>query len=64
MQTVFSFVRADAVAGLGVAGLSLIVASSLVTLSLMLCIAVSLLAGLPALVRRPQGAISSSRRRR
>ena len=64
MQSIFSFVRADAVAGLGVAGLNLIVASALVTLSLTLCVAVSLLAGLPALVRRPQRAINSSGRRR
>ena len=64
MQTIFSFVRADAVAGLGAAGLNLIVASALVTLSLMLCVAVSLLAGLPALVRQPQRAINSLRRRR
>ena len=53
MQGIFPFVRADAVAGLGAAGLNLIVASVLVTLSLMLCAVVSLLAGLPALVRRP-----------
>ena len=50
MQAIFSFVRADAVAGPGAAGLNLIVASALVTLSLMLCAVVSLLAGLPALV--------------
>ena len=64
MQTIFSFVRADAVAGLGAAGLNLIVASALVILSLMLCVAVSLLAGLPALVRRPDRAIHTARRRR
>jgi hypothetical protein len=60
MQTIFSFVRADAVAGFGAAGLNLIVASALVAMSLMLCVAVSLLAGLPALV----SAINSSRRRK
>jgi hypothetical protein len=64
MQTIFSFVRADAVAGFGAAGLNLIVASVLVAMSLMLCVAVSLLAGLPALFRPPQRAINSSRRRR
>lgn len=64
MQTFFSFVRADAVAGLGAAGLNLIVAFALVTLSLMLCVAASLLASLPALVRQPQRAINSLRRRR
>ena len=64
MQTIFSFVRADAVAGLGAAGLNLIVASALVTLSLMLCVAVSLLAGLPVLVRQPERAINAVRRRR
>jgi hypothetical protein len=64
MQTIFSFVRADAVAELGAAGLNLIVAAALVTLSLMLCVAVSLLAGLPALVRQPARAINSLRRRR
>jgi hypothetical protein len=64
MQTIFSFVRADAVAGLGAAGLNLIVASALVTLSLMLCVAVSLLAGLPVLIRQPERAINSLRRRR
>jgi hypothetical protein len=60
MQTIFSFVRADAVAGFGAAGLNLIVASALVAMSLMLCVAVSLLAGVPALV----SAINSSRRRK
>jgi hypothetical protein len=64
MQTIFSFVRADAVAGFGAAGLNLIVASALVTLSLMLCVAVSLLAGLPVLIRQPERAINSLRRRR
>jgi hypothetical protein len=64
MQTIFSFVRADAVAGLGAAGLNLIVASALVTLSLMLCVAVSLRAGLSALARQPERAINSLRRRR
>jgi hypothetical protein len=64
MQSLSSFVRADAVAGLAGAGLNLIVASALVTLSLMLCVAVSLLAGLPALVMRPDRAINSSRRRK
>jgi hypothetical protein len=64
MQHIFSFVRADAVAGLGAAGLNLIVASALVTLSLMLCVAVSVLAALSALVRQPQRAINSLRRRR
>jgi hypothetical protein len=64
MQNIFSFVRVDAVAGLGAAGLNLIVASALVTLSLMLCVAISLLAALPALVRQPQRAINSLRRRR
>ena len=64
MQTIFSFVRADAIAGLGAAGLSLIVASALVTLSLMLCVAASLLAGLPVLIRQPERAINVLRRRR
>ena len=64
MQSIFLFVRADAVAGLGAAGLNLIVASALVTLSLTLCVVVSLLAGLPALVRRPARAITAAGRRR
>ena len=64
MQSIVSFVRAGAVAGLGAAGLNLIVAFVLVTLSLMLCVAVSVLASLPALVRQPQRAINSLRRRR
>ena len=64
MQTIFSFVRADAVAGFGAAGLNLIVASALVTLSLMLCVAVSLLAGLPVLIRQPERGINAVRRRR
>jgi hypothetical protein len=64
MQNTLSFVRAGAVAGFGAASLSLIVAFALVTLSLMLCVTVSLVAALPALVRQPQRAIDLLRRRR
>ena len=63
MQTIFSFVRADGVATLGAATLNLIVAFALVALSLMLCVAISLVAGLPVLVRQPPRPINSSRGR-
>jgi hypothetical protein len=63
MQGFCLFFRTDAVEGLAVAGLNLIVACALVILSLTLCIAVFLLAGLPAPVR-PDRATNAVRRRR
>ena len=64
MQSILPYVRADAVAELGAAGLNLIVASALVILSLTLCAVVSLLAGLPAIVLRPVRAITAPSNRR
>jgi hypothetical protein len=61
MQSISSFFRAETVAGLGVAALHLIVASALVTLSLTLCVAIALLAGLRALASQPQRAINALR---
>ena len=65
MQGIYLFFPTDVVEGLAAVGLNLIVASALVilSLSLMLCVAVSLLAGLPAPVR-PDRATNAVRRRR
>jgi hypothetical protein len=62
MQTLLSLLRADAVLGLGAAGLNLVVASVLVMLSLVLCVVVSLLAGLPVLAGRAYRTIRRLRR--
>ena len=62
MQTLLSLLRADAVLGLGAAGLNLVVASVLVMLSLVLCVVVSLLAGLPVLAGRVHRTIRRLRR--
>ena len=64
MQNIFSIFRAEEAAGLGVAGLHLIVASALVTLSLLLFAVVSLLCGMPALVRRTVRTVTVVRRGR
>lgn len=48
MHNFHTFFRTDMAEGLAAVGLSMIVASALVILSLTLCTAVSLVAGLPA----------------
>jgi hypothetical protein len=60
----FSLPRAEPVIALGVAGLNLLIASLLVTLSLALCVVVSLLAALPSLSGRPSRAMVRIGRRR
>jgi hypothetical protein len=57
MSALFLFLPESPVAGLAAVGLNLLVAFALITVSLTLCAAISLLIGLPALVTRPQRAI-------
>jgi hypothetical protein len=57
MSTIFSLLPAGPAAGLAVAGLNLLVALALVVVSLLLCVAISLMIGLPAVATLPHRAI-------
>jgi len=57
MPTLFSFLPESPAAGLAAVGLNVLVAFGLITVSLVLCTAISLLIGMPALVTGPGRAI-------
>jgi hypothetical protein len=57
MSTLFSFLPESPVAGLAAVGLNLLVTFGLIAASLALCVAISLLVGLPALATEPRRAI-------
>lgn len=57
MSFVVSFLAESPLGGLAAAGLNALVAFGLIALSLALCVAISLLVGLPALVTVPQRAV-------
>ena len=57
MSAIVSFLPEGPLAGLAAAGLNLIVALGLISVSLVLGIVISLLIGLPAIVTEPQRAI-------
>ena len=57
MPTLFSLLPESPAAGLAAVGLNVLVAFGLITVSLVLCPAISLLIGMPALVTGPGRAI-------